>query len=89
MRTTEKKKGFEMKIADVVVGQRTLVENNNNDSLQVLYSEWQKQSWIEKNGNVDVVYDEELKRYTVPAFAESRKRYSDAKAIDCARFGSN
>jgi hypothetical protein len=89
MRTTEKKKGFEMKIADVAVGQRTLVENNNNDSLQVLHNEWQKQSWIEKNGNVDVVYSEELKRYRVPAFAESRKRFADAKAIDCERWGSN
>jgi hypothetical protein len=55
----------------------------------VLYSEQQKQLWIETNGNLDVVYNEELKRYTVPAFAESRKRYSDAKAVDCARFGSN
>lgn len=78
-----------MKIADVVISGRTLVENNNSDSLQVLYSDWQKQSWINKNGNVDVVYSEELKRYQVPAFAESRKQYSEKKQADCAKWGSN
>ena len=78
-----------MKIADVVIGQRTLVENNNSDSLQVLYSEQQKQLWIETNGNVDVVYNEQLKRYEVPAFAESRKRFADAKMVDCNKWGSN
>lgn len=78
-----------MKIADVAVGQRTLVENKNSDSLQVLYSEQQKQLWIEDNGNVDVVYSEELKRYQVPAFADSRKQYSDIKIADCAKWGSN
>ena len=83
------KKEIGMKIADVVVGQRTLVENNNNDSLQVIYNEQQKQLWIEKNGNIDVVYNEQLKRYEVPAFAESRKRFADAKALDCSRWGSN
>ena len=78
-----------MKIANVAIGQRTLVENKNNDSLQVLYSEQQKQLWIETNGNVDVVYSEELKRYQVPAFAESRKQYSEKKQADCAKWGSN
>ena len=83
------KKEIRMKIADVAFGQGTLVENSNNDSLQCLYNEWQKWSWIDKNGNVDVVYNEELKRYQVPAFAESRKRYSEMKQADCNRWGSN
>ena len=38
--------------------------------------------------DVEIEYDVELKAYRVPAFADRRANYSEAKQVDCDRWGS-
>ena len=63
------------------------VELPNSDAHRLFTNDFNKNSFIEANGDVEVVWNEQYKYWAVPAFAESRKVYSDAKAIDCARWG--
>ena len=45
--------------------------------------------FIELFGDVEIVRDEYYKRWTVPAFAESRAEYGKLKQAHCDQFGSN
>ena len=58
------------------------VENPNCDSHRLFTNEFNKASFIEANGDVEVVWNEQYKYWAVPAFAEQRKLYSDAKQAD-------
>lgn len=63
------------------------IENPNSDSNQLWFNDYQKEMWLKRNGNVEVIYDEKRRTYIVPQFAESRKKYSEIKQIDCDRWG--
>ena len=43
--------------------------------------------YIKEFGNVSVVFDSEWNVWRVPDFADAIKKYSDAKQIDCQRWG--
>ena len=63
------------------------VEMPNTDAQRYVSSDKAATDFIAEFGDVEIVLDEKYGHYAVSAFAESRKRYSDAKAIDCARWG--
>ncbi len=63
------------------------VENPNCDSHRLFTNEFNKASFIEANGDVEVVWNEQYKYWAVPAFAEQRKRYSDLKQAHCDVYG--
>ena len=45
--------------------------------------------FIAKFGDVEIVLDQKYGHYAVPAFAESREKYSKLKQAYCNQFGSN
>ena len=57
------------------------------DAYQILSDGWSLTNYISKYGDVEVEYDEQYSVYRVPAFAERIARYSEAKQIDCDRWG--
>jgi hypothetical protein len=69
------------------VARETLVETPNSDGYAVLTTERSMEDFLRENGDVEVVYDPKVNVYRVPAFAEARKLYSDAKNWDCVRWG--
>ena len=90
MRTTQQRNETnEMLLSQVAPHANLEVELPNQDALAILNSEYQKVGFIKRHGDVTVVYDENLRRYTVPAFAVGRKEYSDRKQLDCNRYGCN
>ena len=64
------------------------VENPNSDSHRLFTNDFNKQSFIEAHGDVEIVWNERYKHWEVPAFAESRKAYCDAKQRYCEQHGS-
>ena len=79
-----------MKISDLTPApypQSPSVENPNCDSHRLLTNDFNKQSFIEANGDVEIVWNERYKHWEVPAFAESRKVYSVAKQRACDTWG--
>jgi hypothetical protein len=65
------------------------VENPNCDSHALFTNDFNKNSFIEANGDVEIVFNEKYKFWAVPEFAEARKVYSEAKQRYCEQFGSN
>ena len=60
-----------------------------NTELHYMVSSTQSaQRYIDQFGDVEIVYDEKYRRWRVPVFAEQIRRFSEAKALDCARWGS-
>ena len=57
------------------------------DALRNLREYQQVDNYIADFGDVEVEYDETYKVYRVPAFAERIAKYSEAKQIDCNRWG--
>ena len=49
------------------------VELPNNDAHRLFTNDFNKQSFIENYGDVEIVWNERYKYWEVPAFAESRK----------------
>jgi len=72
--------GNEVRVEDTDDSQRVFTVRNG---------ETQRQKFIAEHGDVSVVWDPKFKVWTVPAFAEKRERFSNAKAKDCSRWGSN
>ena len=64
------------------------VENPNCDSHALFTNHYNKDTFIERNGNVEIVWNERYKHWEVPAFAESRAAYCDAKQRYCDQHGS-
>ena len=64
------------------------VENPNSDSHRLFTNDFNKQSFIEAHGDVEIVWNERYKHWEVPAFAESRKAYCDSKKRYCEEHGS-
>ena len=65
------------------------VENPNCDSHALFTNDFNKNSFIEANGDVEIVFNEKYKFWAGPEFAEARKVYSEAKQRYCEQFGSN
>ena len=64
------------------------VEQPNSDAYALFTNDFNKNSFIEAHGDVEIVWNERYKHWEVPAFAESRKAYSDAKKRYCEQHGS-
>jgi hypothetical protein len=65
------------------------VELPKNDAHRMIGNEQHAQDFIDDNGDVEIVWNEQYKHWQVPAFAESRAVYCEAKAKSVARWGSN
>lgn len=65
------------------------VENPNCDSHALFTNDFNKNSFIEDNGDVEIVWNAQYKYWAVPAFAESRAAYCEAKQRYCDTYGSN
>ena len=63
------------------------VENPNSDSYRLFTNDFNKQSYIEAHGDVEIVWNERYKYWEVPAFAESRAAYGKAKQRACETWG--
>ena len=59
------------------------VEQPNSDAYALFTNDFNKNSFIEAHGDVEIVWNERYKHWEVPAFAESRKAYCDAKKRYC------
>ena len=62
------------------------VQNPNSDSYRLFTNDFNKDSFIEAHGDVEIVQNG--KDWDVPAFAEGRKAYCDAKQRYCEQHGS-
>ena len=60
-----------------------------SDAYRMIANERHAQEFIDENGDAEIVFDEQYKRWEVPAFAESRKVYCEAKSKAVASWGSN
>ena len=65
------------------------VEKPNSDAHALFTNDFNKASFIEANGDVEIVWNERYKFWSVPAFAEGRKEYGNLKQAYCDQFGSN
>ena len=65
------------------------VEKPNSDAHALFTNDFNKNSFIEANGDVEVVWNERYKFWAVPEFAEGRKTYCDIKQAHCEIYGSN
>tara|TARA_B100000405_G_scaffold263325_1_gene199561 strand:+ start:94 stop:339 length:246 start_codon:yes stop_codon:yes gene_type:complete len=63
------------------------VENPNSDSHRLFTNDFNKQSFIEAHGDVEIVWNERYSYWEVPAFAEGRRIYGEAKQRACAAWG--
>ena len=63
------------------------VENPNCDSHALFTNDYNKDTFIERNGDVEIVWNERYKHWEVPAFAESRAAYCKAKQRACETWG--
>ena len=64
------------------------VELPNQDAHRLFTNDFNKQSFIEAHGDVEIVWNERYKHWEVPAFAESRATYGVAKQRACDTWGS-
>ena len=87
-------KGNTMNASHITLGISDIIIENTDDSHSRWPlnakdgQQWHRNRWIQENGNVVVVWDEGDKVWRVPSFTAQRKRFSAAKAKDCARWGS-
>ena len=85
-------KGNNMRVSDLqpaAYPQSPSVENPNCDSHALFTNDFNKDSFIEANGDVEIVFNEKYKFWAVPEFAEGRKIYGEAKQRYCDQYGSN
>jgi hypothetical protein len=59
-----------------------------SDANRMIGNEQHAQNFIEEFGDVEIAFNEKYKHWKVPAFAEQRKRYCDAKQAHCDVYGS-
>tara|TARA_Y100000310_G_C20047451_1_gene518965 strand:- start:105 stop:392 length:288 start_codon:yes stop_codon:yes gene_type:complete len=85
------KEADKMKVSEITLGDNEVRVETPTDANQVFTvrnGEAGRRMFIAEHGDVTVVWDDKFKVWRVPAFAEKRKRFSNAKAKDCARWGS-
>ncbi len=63
------------------------VELPNSDAHRLFTNDFNKKSFIEAHGDVGIVWNNQYKYWEVPAFAESRAAYCEAKQRACATWG--
>jgi hypothetical protein len=83
--------GNTMRVSEITLGNEdTRVETptDANQSFAGPNGEAHRLKFIAEHGNVAVIWDQKFKVWRVPAFAEKRVRFSNAKAKDIARWGS-
>jgi len=87
-------KGNTMRASDITLGNSDIMIDNADDStnrwpLKAKDGQlYHRNRWIKENGDVAVVWDAQSKVYRVPAFKAQRDSFSQAKAKDIARWGS-
>jgi len=65
------------------------VELPNSDAHRLFTNDFNKNSFIEDNGDVEIVWNERYKFWAVPAFKAERDEYCKLKQAHCERWGSN
>ena len=63
------------------------VELPNQDAQRLFTNDFNKNSFIEDYGDVEIVWNEQYKHWEVPAFAEGREAYGIAKQRACETWG--
>ena len=63
------------------------VELPNQDAHRLFTNDFNKNSFIEDYGDVEIVWNEQYKHWEVPAFAEGREAYGIAKQRACETWG--
>jgi len=63
------------------------IEKPNTDAIAWLSSEAELTVFLAKHNIEDAIWDSEFGVYRVPAFADGRRIYSEAKQKDCDRWG--
>ena len=63
------------------------VELPNSDAHRLFTDDFNKQSFIEAHGDVEIVWNERYNYWEVPAFAEGRRIYGEAKQRACETWG--
>tara|TARA_A100001515_G_scaffold116705_1_gene98523 strand:+ start:100 stop:342 length:243 start_codon:yes stop_codon:yes gene_type:complete len=80
-----------MKISDLTPApypQSPAVQNPNCDSYRLFTDDFNKNSFIEEHGDLEIVQNGK-RRYDVPAFAKGRKSAQEYKAKVISKWGSN
>ena len=84
-------KGNTMRVSDLqpaAYPQSPSVEKPNSDAHALFTNDFNKNSFIEANGDVEIVWNNQYKYWAVPAFAKSRAAYGEAKQRFCDQHGS-
>ena len=63
------------------------VELPKQDAHRMIGNEQHAQDFIDDNGDVEIVWNEQYKYWEVPAFAEGRRIYGEAKQRACETWG--
>ena len=63
------------------------VEIPKNDARRLIANEQHAQDFIDDNGDVEIIWNNQYKYWEVPTFAESRRIYGEAKQRACATWG--
>ena len=79
-----------MRITDLNLNEQNRVETHT-DAYNVISNEYQRDTYIEQYGNVEIEYDEKYKVYRslCPDMKEQREKYLDAKLEDIRRWGTS
>ena len=83
-------KGETMRVSDLqpaAYPQSPSVELPNQDAHRLFTNDFNKNSFIEDYGDVEIVWNEQYKHWEVPAFAEGREAYGIAKQRACDTWG--
>ena len=75
-----------MNVNQIELTRTTRVESDT-DAYHILSNQFQLYHYIERFGNVEVVWDDEWTVYRVPSLDEKRNIYSEKKTLDCAKWG--
>ena len=65
------------------------VEKPNSDAHALFTTDFAKTSFIEANGDVEIVWNDRYSYWAVPAFKAGRDEYSKLKQAYCEQHGSN
>jgi hypothetical protein len=83
--------GNTMRVSEITLGNDATRVETPTDADRVFAGpngEAHRLKFIAEHGDVAVIWDQKFKVWRVPAFAEKRVRFSNAKAKDIARWGS-
>ena len=85
------REGNTMRVSEITLGNDATRVETPTDADRVFAGpngEAHRLKFIAEHGDVAVVWDQKFKVWRVPVFAEKRERFSNAKAKDIARWGS-